>query len=60
MATGCPKCDVTTLVGMRDLCPKHKLEWLKYEAETAQNKYLEELKRQSRKGTDELSSSRTS
>ena len=51
MNTGCPKCDTTTLIGMRDLCPKHKLEYLKWVADTAQNEYLEELRKQSRKGT---------
>ena len=34
------------------LCDKHNLEYLKYLAETAQNDYIEELKKQSRKGTE--------
>ena len=45
----CPDCNSRGGIGPR--CDKHQLEWLKYEAETAQNAYLEELKKQSRKGT---------
>ena len=44
--TGCPKCCDKPSIG---LCPKHKLEYLKWFAETAQNEYMEELRVQSRK-----------
>ena len=39
----CPEC------GGKGMCPKHLLELLKYEAQTAQNEYMEELRLQSRK-----------
>ncbi|KKK98990.1 hypothetical protein LCGC14_2637210 [marine sediment metagenome] len=45
----CPDCNSRGGIGPR--CDRHQLEWLKYEAEIAQNAYLEELKKQSRKGT---------
>lgn len=49
MNTGCKQCD-KAFVEKGDRCPKHKLEYLKWVAETAQKDYLEELKAQSRKG----------
>ena len=52
MNTGCPDCDRSFAEKQR-YCDKHNLEYLKYLAETAQNDYLEELKKQSRKGTNE-------
>lgn len=50
MNTGCKDCD-RNLIDKQDLCPKHKLECLKWAAENAQNEYIAELKAQSRKGT---------
>ena len=47
MDTGCPKCNE------HGLCPKHKLEYLKWVAETAQNEYIKELKAQSQKQESE-------
>jgi len=54
MSTGCPDCDrVQAATGsVAQLCPKHTLERLKRVAILAQNKYLEELKEQSRKGAN--------
>lgn len=43
MKTGCRLCN------KNGLCNRHKLEYLKWVAESAQNAYLEELKTQSRK-----------
>lgn len=43
--TGCPKCDEPST----GLCNKHKLEYLKYCADTARNEYEAELKDQNRK-----------
>lgn len=40
----CPDC------GGKGMCSKHKLEYLKWVAETAQQAYMNELKTQSRKG----------
>ena len=53
MNTGCPDCDkAQAQTGSAvQLCHKHTLEYLKMSAETAQNDYLEELRKQSRKGT---------
>ena len=48
MNTGCKDCD-RSLIDKQDLCPKHKLECLKWAAENAQNEYMAELKAQSRK-----------
>ncbi len=51
--TGCPKCgDPST-----GLCNKHKLEYLKYCADTARNEYEVELKEQNERKQNELSSS---
>ncbi len=47
--TGCPKCDEPST----GLCNKHKLEYLKWVADTARNEYESELKAQSRKGKNE-------
>ena len=49
MDNNCPDCNPEGAMGCR--CPEHKLGWLKWEAKIAQEAYLEELKRQSRKGT---------
>ena len=59
MNTGCPQCD-KNFIENGDRCPKHKLEYLKWVAESAQNDYIEELKAQSRKVKNELPSHRTS
>jgi len=40
--TGCPKCDEPTT----GLCLKHKLEYLKWVADTARNEYEAERKQQ--------------
>ncbi len=48
MNTGCAECDKNFIVH-GDRCPKHKLEYLKWLVESAQNDYLDELKAQSRK-----------
>jgi len=48
MNTGCKQCD-KNFIKNNDMCPKHRLEYKKWVAETAQNDYLEELKTQSRK-----------
>lgn len=50
MNTGCKQCDKNFIIN-GDRCPKHKLEYLKWVAESAQNDYLKELKAQSRKET---------
>ena len=63
MNTGCPKCNVTTLVGTKDLCPMHKLEYLQYEAIKSMTAYRDELLRQvneQERKLNELSSSTTS
>ena len=49
MNTGCSECD-RNLIDKQDLCPKHKLELLKWAAENAQNEYMAELRAQSMKG----------
>lgn len=61
MKTGCPDCDrVQAQTGSAvQLCPKHTLEYLQQAADIAQREYLEELKAQSRKGKDELSTDNT-
>ena len=38
--TGCPECDRNFIVN-GDYCPKHKLEYLKWIAESAQKDYEE-------------------
>lgn len=43
MDTGCPKCN------KHGLCDKHKLQYLKWVADAAQQAYMNELKAQSRK-----------
>lgn len=48
MNTGCPDCDKNFIENL-DMCPKHKLEYLKWAAENAQKEYMDELKAQSRK-----------
>jgi len=55
MTTGCPDCDrVQKQTGsFVQLCPKHTVEYLKQAAEVAQNTYLKELKRQSKKDNQE-------
>ena len=50
MKTGCSDCDRSWMNKGRH-CDEHYLEFLKYIAETTQNDYLEELRKQSRKGT---------
>lgn len=40
MDTGCPDCDKTSLVSF-NLCPKHRVEHLKWVADVAQKKYEE-------------------
>jgi len=44
-ATGCPDCDKLSW----GLCLKHKLEYLKYCADTARNEYEAEVKKQKEK-----------
>ena len=48
MNTGCKQCD-KNFIANGDRCPKHRLEYLKWVADTAQNDYLEELRNQSKK-----------
>ncbi len=38
--TGCPDCD-RNFIDNGDYCPKHKVEYLKWAAETAQKDYEE-------------------
>jgi len=52
MNTGCRECD-KTFIANGDRCPKHKLEYLKWVAEQAQNDYMDELRNQSRKQKSE-------
>lgn len=46
MTTGCPDCDKTLSKFPYELCPKHKLEQLKYRVEIAKNNYEAERKKQ--------------
>ena len=46
--TGCRECDKNFILN-GDRCPKHRLEYLKWVAEQAQDDYMEELRMQSRK-----------
>ncbi|GAG68122.1 unnamed protein product [marine sediment metagenome] len=50
MDKGIPNCSDC---GGKGMCPKHKLEYLKWVADTAQNEYLEELRNQSQKQESE-------
>lgn len=49
--TGCKHCD-KSFIENNDMCPKHKLEYLKWCVKDAQYAYMEELRLQSRKETE--------
>ena len=51
MTTGCKACD-QSIKDKSKHCDKHHLEYLKWLAKSAQSDYLEELRKQSRKGTE--------
>ena len=45
MNTGCPDCD-RNFIDNSDYCPKHRLEHLKWEHETALSAYEDEILKQ--------------